>query len=266
MIDPIAVLVVCYGIRKSLYGKSFGADGGRADLCDWISGGKENRRLRELAISTLEIAYLAGGCLRALPLAGNYKILCSKNNKGKEKRGTMAPENPWRSPVLANESVTWAGSREHGGPAGVPADVIGLILEHIFVHRRRRRKAALHAQLLAQEDWVLSYAAEADHSFMEPGTTRYCFVDVLPPLRDDDEGVAYVDDTRAAWALVTAEVSRIVWDASRVSGDLYLRSDEKLMPPTNGVRILGCEMSLADELSRVEVPGMNHGTGIDSLD
>ena len=90
MIDPIAVLVVCYGIGKSLYGKSFGADGGRADLCDWISGGKENRRLRELAISTLEIAYLAGEYLRALPLAGIYKILCSENNKGKGKR------EPWR--------------------------------------------------------------------------------------------------------------------------------------------------------------------------
>ena len=102
----------------------------------------------------------------------------------------MAPENPWRSPVLADESVTWAGSREHSGPAGVPADVIGLILERIFVHRRRRRKAAMHAQLLAQEDWVLSYAEEADHSFMEPGTARYCFVDVLPPLSSGDEGMA----------------------------------------------------------------------------
>lgn len=44
-------------------------------------------------------------------------------------------------------------------------------------------------------------------------------------------------------------------------------SDEKLLPPTSGFRILGCDnMSLADVLSRVEVPDMNNGTGIDNVD
>lgn len=58
----------------------------------------------------------------------------------------------------------------------------------------------------------------------------------------------------------------MVWDALRVASDLYLRSDEKLLPPTSGFRILGCDMSLADVLSRVEVLDMNNGTGIDNVD
>ena len=36
---------------------------------------------------------------------------------------------------------------------------------------------------------------EADHGFLEPGKTQYCYVDVLPLLRSEDEGVAYADDT-----------------------------------------------------------------------
>ena len=81
------------GFGKFYTSKSFGADGGRADLCDWISGGKENRRLRELAISRLEIAYLAAEYLRALPLAGSYKILCSKKRQGKKKGNHGAGES-----------------------------------------------------------------------------------------------------------------------------------------------------------------------------
>ena len=89
MIDPIAVLGGVLRDEESFIRAKVLAPMAGADLCDWNLGGKKNRRLRELAISTLEIAYLAGGYLRALPLAGNYKILCSKNNR-KEKR------EPWR--------------------------------------------------------------------------------------------------------------------------------------------------------------------------
>ena len=174
----------------------------------------------------------------------------------------MVPDNPWRAPVLADESITWAGSRGHGGgPSGVPAEVIGLILERVFVHRRRCRKAAMHAQLVAQEDWALSYTVGADHSFMEPGKAQYCFADVMPPLWNEAEGAGYADDAGwlnagppTSWTDARFEMAgNATWSAS----DPSLQSEEKLLPLTSGFRILGCEMSLADVLSRAEVPDMN---------
>ena len=58
----------------------------------------------------------------------------------------------------------------------------------------------------------------------------------------------------------------MVWDVLLVASDLYLQSDEKLLPPTSGFRILGCDMSLADVLSRVKVLDMDNGTGLDNVD
>ena len=94
---------------------------------------------------------------------------------------------------------------------------------------------------------------------MELGKTQYCYVDILPPLRSEDEGVAYADDTcwfsaglQAAW--MYAEFG-MVWDVLLVASDLYLQSDEKLLPPTSGFRILGgCDMSLVSiPLARISL-------------
>ena len=202
--------------------------------------------------------------MRALLIWRGVKlhVLEIKQKKRRKLAGTMAPDNPWRAPVLADESITWAGSRGHGGgPSGVPAEVIGLILERVFVHRRRCRKAAMHAQLVAQKDWALSYTVGADHSFMEPGKAQYCFADVMPPLWNEAEGVGYADDTgwfstgpRASWTDARFEMAgNATWSAS----DPSLQSEEKLLPLISGFRILGCEMSLADVLSRAEGPDLN---------
>ena len=109
----------------------------------------------------------------------------------------MVPENPWRVLVLASESIIWAGTRGgNGGPAGLPAEVIGQVLvEQTFAPSWWCWKAAMHAQLLAQEDWRLRYTEEADHGFMEPEQTQYCFVDILPLLAEQTKKMLYVDDT-----------------------------------------------------------------------
>ncbi len=82
----------------------------------------------------------------------------------------------------------------------------------------------MHAQLLAQEDWVLCYTEGADHSFLEPGHTQYYLVRVIPPLAEQAKGRSYVDDTR----LVGGHSS---WDVMLAAGDqMGLNMSEKWVP------------------------------------